>query len=384
MMRGGMLFSLILMTALLISCAGGENATGGEEMEQEAELERVTAVNFGQTPDGVDVEKYILTNANGMTVSIITYGGIVTSIEVPDKNGKPVDVTLGYDTLEEYIEDNPYFGALVGRYANRIAFGSFTLDGTGYSLATNNNQHHLHGGEVGFDKVVWKAQALLVDGASGVRLSYISPDGEEGYPGELQVTVIYTLNDNNELTVDYTAATDAATIVNLTHHSYFNLNGCQSDVLNHQLTINADAYTPVDEGLIPTGEIRPVEGTPFDFRQAKAIGADIEDTEGGYDHNFVLNEGAEELSFAARAVSPATGISMEISTTEPGIQFYSGNFLDGSITGKAGIVYNKHYGFCLETQHFPDSPNQPDFPSVVLRPGETYKHLTVHTFGIED
>ncbi len=337
---------------------------------------------FGRLPDGTVIELYTLNNSHGLRARIMTYGAIVVSLEVPDRVGKVADVTLGYDSLEGYLETTPYFGAIVGRYGNRIAKGKFTLDGVEYTLATNNGENHLHGGIKGFDKVVWTAEPVREDDAVGVAMSYLSPDGEEGYPGNLKCVVTYWITENNELKVTYRAETDRATPVNLTHHSYFNLAGQGTgDILGHELMLNADRYTPVDAGLIPTGELRAVAGTPFDFTTPHTIGERIAQVEGGYDHNFVLNREGADLTLAARVVEPSSGRVMEIFTTEPGIQFYAGNFLDGSITGKVGKIYQKHYGFCLETQHFPDSPNHDHFPSTILRPGETYQSSTVHRFS---
>jgi aldose 1-epimerase len=336
---------------------------------------------FGKTGDGKDVDLYTLTNANGLKTEIMTYGGIVRILEVPDRDGNLGDIVLGYDSLDEYIENNPYFGALVGRCGNRIAKGKFTLDGVEYTLATNNGPNHLHGGVKGFDKVVWDAEPMEDETSVGLKLTYLSKDGEEGYPGNLKCTVIYTLTNDNELKVSYEAETDKATVVNLTHHSYFNLAGHGSgDILAHELMLAADNFTPVDEGLIPTGEIKPVKGTLMDFTRPMPIGARIDQVRGGYDHNFVLNNSGGSLALAASVYEPNTGRVMEIFTTEPAIQFYSGNFLDGSNKGK-GAVYNKHNGFCLETQHFPDAPNKPGFPSIVLKPGDKYTHLTVHKFS---
>jgi aldose 1-epimerase len=292
------------------------------------------------------------------------------------------DIVLGHDSLEGYLKSSPYFGCIVGRYGNRIAKGRFTLDGVEYKLAANNGPNHLHGGFKGFDKVVWAAQSVSEQGARGVKFNYLSPDGEEGYPGNLLVRVTYLLTDRNELSIRYEAETDKATPVNLTQHSYFNLAGQgEGDILGHELTLDAPSYTPVDEGLIPTGQIADVAGTPFDFTKPAVIGAWIAQVPGGYDHNYVLGSGGGKLAPAARVSEPRSGRVMEIATTEPGIQFYAGNFLDGTITGKSGKVYNKHYGFCLETQHFPDSPNRPGFPSTILRPGLKYHSLTVHTFS---
>jgi len=349
----------------------------------------VTREPFGQLPDGTQVDVLVLTNDDGMVVRAITYGGIITSLRVPDRNGQLDDIVLGYDHLEGYLEESPYFGAIIGRYGNRIAGGRFALDGQTHTLATNNGPNHLHGGITGFDKVLWQAEPFEKGDSVGVTFSYTSRDGEEGYPGNLDVRVTYTLTAANKLVFDYYAVTDRPTPVNLTQHSYFNLAGDGSgDILGHHLTINADHFTPVDSTLIPTGAIAPVAGTPFDFRSATAIGARIDLDEEqlryglGYDHNFVLKRGDSALTHAARVYDPQTGRLMEVYTTEPGIQFYAGNFLDGSITGKAGHVYRRRYGFCLETQHFPDSPNKAEFPSTILRPGDEYRSTTTYVFGI--
>ena len=345
---------------------------------------------FGRLPDGRDVELFTLTNARGVEVRAMTYGGIITALRTPDRDGRLDDVVLGYDNLAGYLKETPYFGAIVGRYANRIARGQFTLDGSTYQLARNNGPNTLHGGVRGFDKVLWTAEPFEGDSGVGVRLRYTSPNGEEGYPGTLAVRVAYTLTPRNELVVDYEATTDKATPINLSQHSYFNLHGAgRGDILDHLLTLDASAFTPVDSTLIPTGELAPVAGTPFDFRSATAIGARIgqQDTQLryglGYDHNWVLDRGGRSgLVHAARLADPSTGRTLDITTTEPGIQFYSGNFLDGTITGKEGRVYRHRTGLCLETQHFPDSPNHPNFPTTILRPGETYRSRTVFTFGV--
>lgn len=337
-------------------------------------------------PDGTEVEAFTLKNTNGLEVRAITYGAIITSITTPDRAGAFRDIVLGFDTLDPYVKGHPFFGAIVGRYGNRIAKGRFVLDKTEYTLATNNGPNHLHGGVRGFDKYVWKADVLS---ENSLRFSRVSPDREEGYPGTLNVEVIYSLTNYNELIVDYAATTDLPTHVNLTQHSYFNLAGQGSgDVLGHEMTINADRYTPVDSALIPTGELAPVEGTPFDFRKPTAIGARIDATHpqiksgGGYDHNFVLErQTADRLELAARVVEPKSGRWMEVATSEPGVQFYTGNFLDGSITGKGGASYGRRSGFCLETQHFPDTPNRENFPTTELRPGERYSSRTVFKFG---
>ncbi|MHC4572708.1 MAG: aldose epimerase family protein [Planctomycetota bacterium] len=380
--------AVLFLTALgFCSCkkqGGAESESGYAKGKMKMDIKKEI---FGKTPDGTEVELYTLNNANGLKARIMTYGAIVVSLEVPDRNGKLGDIALGFDTLEDYLKGHPYFGSIVGRHGNRIGKGRFTLDGVEYKLAANNGPNHLHGGIKGFDKVVWNAEPVRQNDAVGVKLTYLSKDGEEGYPGSLSCTVIYTLTNNDELKISYAATTDKPTPVNLTHHSYFNLAGQGSgDILGHELTLNADRFTPVDAGLIPTGEFRSVPGTPFDFTTSMAIGARInQDNEQlkfglGYDHNFVLSSGGRSLALAARVYEPTTGRVMEIHTTEPGIQFYSGNFLDGSNIGKGGKVYKHRYGFCLETQHFPDSPNKPQFPSVILKPGRKYAHVTVHKF----
>lgn len=369
---------------------------GAEEgRAQPADTSRsVRAQPFGTTDTGQLVKLYTLTNANGVELRAMNYGGIILSLRVPDRDGQFDDVVLGYETLEEYIDGSPYFGAIVGRYANRIAGGRFTLNGKTYDLAANNGPNHLHGGTVGFDKRVWEASPFVDEHGTGIVFSYTSPDGEEGYPGTLDTTVRYTLTDDNQLIVYYEATTTEATPVNLSQHTYFNLAGDGSrDVLDHRLMLNADRFTPVDATLIPTGERRPVADTPFDFTSPTPIGARIgaDNTQieygGGYDHNFVLDRseaGKDSLALAARVVEPQTGRVMTVHTTEPGVQFYTGNFLDGSLTGKDGAVYQRHYGFCLETQHFPDSPNQPNFPSTILQPGETYRSRTIFTFSTRE
>jgi aldose 1-epimerase len=349
---------------------------------------------FGTTPEGVAVEEYVLTNDNGMEVRIITYGGVITSIRVPDRNGVMGNVVLGFNTLEDYMTKSPYFGNITGRYANRIANAKFTLEGTEYTLAANNGPNSLHGGEEGFDKKVWTAKEVVSDTEVGVELSYLSPDGEEGYPGNLETTVTYTLNNQNELVMNYKATTDKATVVNLTNHSYFNLAGNGSGtILGHELMLNADNYTPVDDTLIPTGEIVSVKGTPFDFREATRIGDrtrsnHIQMVYGrGYDHNWVLNRTDPEdtsMMLAAMLHDPSSGRVLEVLTTEPAIQFYAGNFLDSTIVGSGGGMYRQSDGLCLETQHYPDSPNQPEFPSTVLNPGETYDTTTIFRFSVAE
>jgi aldose 1-epimerase len=344
----------------------------------------VNQESFGRTSEGREVDLYTLTNSNGLKARITNYGAILVSLEVPDRTDKLADITLGFDTLDGYLGEHPYFGAVVGRYANRIGAAKFVLDGVEYKLAANNGDNHLHGGLKGFDKVVWKLDDLKTEGRSAlVKLSYISEDGEEGYPGNLACSVTYALTEDDELQISYEADTDKPTVVNLTNHTYFNLAGQgNGDILGHELMIDANKYTVVDEGLIPTGENRSVKDSPMDFTISASIGSRIEQTGMGYDHNYVLNNGGESLALCARVYEPVTGRVMEIKTTEPGVQLYTGNFLDGSITGKAGKKYEKHYGFCLETQHFPDSPNKPDFPSVVLRPGQKYTTATVFKFSV--
>jgi aldose 1-epimerase len=354
------------------------------EVKPEAKETRQMSANkesFGKTPDGKQVDLYTLTNTSGITAKITNFGGILVSLEVPDRDGNIADITLGFDKLDGYLGEHPYFGGIIGRYANRIGKAAFKLDGVEYKLAANDSENHLHGGIKGFDKRVWRLEDIGVtsDGAM-VKLSYISEDGEEGYPGNLACSVVYTLTEDDKLQISYEAETDKKTVVNLTNHSYYNLAGQGSgDILGHELMINADKYTVVDEGLIPTGENRNVKGTPMDFTTPMTIGSRIGQVEGGYDHNYVLNGGGS-LALAAKVYEPKSGRIMEIHTDQPGVQFYTGNFLDGSITGKAGKVYKKHYGFCLETQHFPDSPNKPDFPPVVLQPGQKYATVTVHKF----
>jgi aldose 1-epimerase len=340
--------------------------------------------NFGQA-DGRPVDLYVLTNNKGMVAKITTYGAIVTELLAPDRDGKLNDLVLGFDSLEGYLKGHPYFGAIVGRVGNRIAKGRFTLHGTTYQLATNNGPNHLHGGLKGFDKVVWAAEETPAQDGVAVRFTYLSKDGEEGYPGNCKVEVIYTLTDQNELRLDYTVTTDKDTPVNVTNHSYWNLAGAENGgILNHLLLLNADRFTPVDDTLIPTGELKPVAGTPMDFRSPHAIGERIRQVGGnpvGYDHNYVLNGAGQKLDLVARVHEPTTGRILEVLSTEPGVQFYSGNFLDGTLRGKKGVVYQQYHGFCLETQHFPDSINHPNFPSNVLKAGQTYRSTTVHRFS---
>jgi len=349
----------------------------------------VKKTSFGKTPEGQQVDLYTLTNAKGVEVKITNFGGIVVSVKVPDRKGNIADVVLGYDSLDGYINDKSYFGALVGRYGNRIAHAQFTLGGVTYELAKNNHENSLHGGVKGFNKALWDAKGVASKDGPSVQLNYLSKDGEEGYPGNLKVQVVYSLTDANELRIDYSATTDKKTVVNLTNHSYFNLAGQgNGDILGHELMIQADRFTPVDAGLIPTGELRPVAVTPFDFGKRTAIGARINDDDEqlklgkGYDHNWVLDHTAE-FSLAARAVEPNSGRVLEVWTTQPGVQFYSGNFLDGTAVGKGGKAYGFRSAFCLETQHFPDSPNHPEFPSTVLSPGERYHQVTSYKFLTE-
>jgi aldose 1-epimerase len=348
----------------------------------------ITKTSFGKTSAGENVDLYTLRNVNGVEAKITNYGGIVVSLKVPDRNGKFDDVVLGFKDFEGYLKNDPYFGALIGRYGNRIAKGRFTLNGVEYKLAVNNGENHLHGGIKGFDKVVWTGSESKTKAGPAVVLTYLSKDGEEGYPGNLQVRVVYTLTNNNELKIDYSATTDKDTVINLTHHSYFNLAGeGNGDILNHLLTINANRFVPTDAGSIPTGELRSVAGTPFDFLKPTAIGARInQDDEqlklgNGYDHTFVINGRPGTLRLAATASEPASGRVMQVWTTEPGVQFYTGNFLNGTLTGKSGKVYQRRFGFCLETQHFPDSPNHPSFPTTTLKKGATYKSTTIYKFS---
>jgi aldose 1-epimerase len=358
-------------------------AVSGSLAEAKSKMHKQT---FGKTEEGQQVDLYTLTNKNGVEVAITNYGGTVVSWKVPDRNGQVADVVLGYDNVKDYEAGKAYFGATVGRYANRIAHGKFTLNGATYTLAKNDGENHLHGGIKGFSKRVWTAKDVSGSNGQALELSYLSKDGEEGYPGNLSVTVVFTLTEKNELKIDYSATTDKDTVLNLTNHSYFNLAGQGSgDILSHQLTLNADRFTPVDATLIPTGELRKVKGTPFDFTQPTAIGARInQDDEQlklgkGYDHNWVLNKPKiGVLTLAAELYEPKSGRLLEVRTTQPGVQFYTGNFLDGTAHGKEGKVYNYRTGMCLETQHFPDSPNHPDFPSTVLKPGQRFHSTTIY------
>ena len=338
---------------------------------------------FGQTNEGVSVDLFTLTNDNGLTVKITNYGGIVTSMLVPDKMGNYEDVVLGFDNLQNYLDGHPYFGSLIGRYANRIAKGMFELKGVLYYLAANNGENHLHGGNRGFDKVVWDSEPFVEENEVGLNLSYLSKDMEEGYPGNLNVKVTYRLTNENQLIIDYFAETDKACPVNLTHHSYFNLTAGKENILNHKVMINANSYVGIDNNLIPTGQIRDLIGTEMDFTLPKIIGSRIDMVDGGYDHCYIINKNPDDMSLIARVHEETSGRIMEVYSTEPGVQFYSGNFLDGSIKGKNGIMYEKHFGFCLETQHFPDSPNQKDFPSTILYPGESYTYSTIYEFSVK-
>ena len=371
---------------LTLSAAVAFGATG-QKTKQRAGKAGMERSSFERMTTGQAIDLYTLTNRNGVKVAITNFGGRVVSILAPDRHGKMADIVLGFDNLGGYLGNDPFFGALVGRYANRIAKARFTLDGVEYKLAQNDGENSLHGGRKGFDKTAWKARELS-QAPPALELTYLSKDGEESYPGNLSVKVVYTLNDSNELNIDYAATTDKDTVLNLTNHSYFNLAGQGSgDVLKHELMINAERFTPVDVTLIPTGELRSVEDTPFDFRKPTAIGARINaDNEQlkfgkGYDHNFVLNHEGNGLTLAARVTEPQSGRVLEVLTTQPGIQLYTGNFLDGTIHGKGGKVYGHRSALCLETQHFPDSPNKPGFPSTELKPGQTYHQTTVYKFS---
>ncbi len=380
-----MKFQSLLTASIIIAMMSCNNSSNSSTLSSDSTTKNQNKVGITEKPfgnyNGQAITEYTITNANGMQLSIINYGGTITKLLTPDKNGKMGDVVLGYQSLDGYLQRaNPFFGALIGRYGNRIAKGKFTLDGKTYTLATNNNGNSLHGGIKGFDKVVWTAEK---QGDSSLKLNYLSKDGEEGYPGNLNVTVVYTLTPDNAVKIDYNATTDKATPVNLTNHAYYNLSaGLDSTILNEELQLNADKYTPVDPMLIPTGEIASVKGTPFDFTTMKPIGKDIDQVKGGYDHNFVLNKTGNELSKAATVYDPTSGRTMDVYTTQPGIQFYTGNFLDGTLRDtKGGAKYVKHAALCLETQHFPDSPNHPNFPSTILKPGEKYQETTVYKFG---
>jgi len=336
---------------------------------------------YGKLSDGRSVDKVTLTSTKGVTAELINYGGILTSFQMPDRRGRTANVTLGFDTLQEYAVNAPYFGAIIGRFGNRISKGAFSIEGVQYKLACNNGPNHLHGGNKGFDKAVWKAKIIQDKKSAGVVLSYTSPDGEEGYPGTLRITVTYCLTEDNELSIEYEARTDKPTPVNLTQHSYWNLAG-SGLILDHELTLNCPFYVPVDESYIPTGEILSVKGTAMDFTAAKPIGRDIGKVSGGYDHCWIAGRSERSFKHIATLYEPASGRGMELWTTKPGVQFYTGNFLNG-IKGTGGMVYNKHYGLCLETEFFPDSLNQPHFPNCILIPGATYSHKTMHRFFVK-
>ena len=377
-MARALLLSLALCAAIAPPAAGATQTSRGK-------IERSP---FGRLSDGTAIDLYTLTNRNGVRAQITNYGGAVVSLSVPDARGRVADVVLGYDTPAAYEADTFYMGTIIGRYANRIAGGRFTLGGTEYRLAQNNGPNHLHGGVRGFNKVVWRAREVRRRGGPALELSYLSKDGEEGYPGNLSVTVTYVLTNADELRIEYAATTDKETVVNLTSHPYFNLAGAgRGSILGHVLRINAGRFTPVDETSIPTGELRPVKGTPFDFTRPTAIGARIDQADeqlrlgSGYDHNYVLNKQGAELSLAAQVYEPSSGRAMQVWTTEPGMQLYTGNFL-ADVRGKAGQVYRRREGFCLEAEHFPDSPNKPSFPSTVLRPGGRYAQTTLYKFAV--
>jgi aldose 1-epimerase len=373
-----------LIAGLLLGCSTPSSSPNNPNSRSKENGMNVSEKSFGTLSDGTSVKLFTLTNAHGMTVKITEFGGIITELWTPDRAGQSANVVLGFDRLEEYTKGHPFFGAIAGRYANRIGSGRFKLDGHEYTLAINNGPNHLHGGLKGFDKKVWKGTVQPSMGKSvAVRFSYTSPDGEEGYPGTLPVTVTYTLTDDNELRIDYEATTDKPTVINLTNHSYFNLAG-QGPVLDHLLTLKADRYTATDAGLIPTGELASVKGTGLDFTSPRRIGERIGDYMGfakGYDHNFVIEGGRGTLNLAARVVEPKSGRVMTVLTTEPGVQLYTANHLDGKRAGVGGVVYGQHTGFCLETQHYPDSPNKPTFPSAVLRPGQRFQSTTVYRFS---
>ncbi len=373
----------IFTFVFIIGCSNSSQKKGGEMSKEE-----MTKELWGKIGNK-DIYLFTLENKNGMKATITNYGGILTSLYAPDTNGNFDDVVLGFDSLGGYTSDYyvnhcPYFGALIGRYGNRIAKGEFKLDGKIYKLPKNDGMNTLHGGTKGFDKRVWNADTMSTSEGPAVKLSYLSKDGEEGFPGNLNVTVVYTLTNSNELKIHYEATTDKPTVVNLTHHSYFNLSGQgNGNILNEELMLNADKYTPVNKNLIPTGQIKDVAGTPFDFRKFETIGSRIDNVPGGYDINFVLNDQNTGMRWAAKVYDPASKREMEVFTDQPGIQFYTGNFLDGTLTGKGGKKYEKHYAFCLETQHYPDSPNEPKFPSTVLNPGSTYSTTTIYKFSVK-
>jgi aldose 1-epimerase len=378
---------ILTLSILIISCnSKKQEQSDVNDIKTESLKGKITVSDFGKMPDGKPVSIYTLVNGKGVMMRVINYGGIITSLSIPDRRGHKEDVVLGYDSLSGYLKSSPFFGALIGRYGNRIAKGKFRLDGKEYTLAKNNDENHLHGGNIGFDKVYWDIEEHPSEDGVALKLTYLSKDMEEGYPGNLKVEVIYTLTDNNELRIDYKATTDKKTVVNLTQHTYFNLTAGKSDILSHDLVLNADKFLPVDKTLIPTGEQKNVAGTPFDFRSPTPIGKRINEKDEqlkfgkGYDHCWILNPARDGLNNAATLYDSTSGREVIVYTSEPGIQFYSGNFLDGSITGKNNINYKFRTGLCLETQKFPDSPNRPEFPSVTLSPGETYASQTIYKF----
>lgn len=378
--------ALFLLVSIVCGCTPRPEKNAQSDNRAASAVRGLSISPFGVLRDGTPVSLYTMSNRNKVTMKVMNYGGIIVSLQVPDRDGKMIDVVLGYDSLAAYEKRNPFFGALVGRYANRVAKGKLVLDGKEYQLTKNSNGNHIHGGKKGFDKVFWQIEEVPTGDGVAIKLSYVSKHMEEGYPGNLTVDVIYTLTDDNAVRFDYHATTDQKTVVNLTQHSYFNLNGGASDILDHELSINGDRFLPVNEALIPTGELRPVENTPLDFRAPVKIGDRIDDRDEqmrfsrGYDHCWVLN--GEGLKVAAQVYEPRSGIEMTVRTTEPGVQLYTGNFLDGTIAGKNNVVYRQRSGLCLETQHFPDSPNQPDFPTVVLNAGETYRTQTIYQFSV--
>jgi len=371
---------VFILTLMFVGCNSGQTANETKKTKEKMEI---TKEPFGKTKDSTEIYLFTLKNDQGMVAKITNYGGILTELFVPDKDGNFEDVVLGFDNLEDYLGDHPHFGGTIGRYGNRIAKGKFSIDGEEYTLALNNGENHLHGGIEGFDRKIWNAEPVKTENETALKLSYLSEDMEEGYPGNLNVNVTYTLTNDNVLKIDYEAVTDKACPINLTNHSYFNFTAFKQDVYGHEVMIDADRYVIVNESLIPTGELPVVEGTPMDFTTPVKIGARIDDipgVPGGYDHCYVVNKEPGELKLIAKVAEPESGRVMEVYSTEPGVQLYTGNFLDGSNVGKNDIVYHKHYGLCLETQHFPDSPNQPDFPSAILKPGEKYTQSTIYKF----
>ena len=386
-MKKHLFFCMTMIAVGIIYASCGSTLEQKEEKKDTGLVQHAFPIDqkpFGQV-DGKEVYQYTLTNPSGMVVKILNYGGTITTILVPDRNGVKGDVVLGFDSLSGYLQkNNPYIGASVGRYGNRIAHAKFSLDGKIYTLAVNNGPNSLHGGLKGFDKRVWNAIPIPGDSSSSLQLNYESVDGEEGFPGNLKVQVVYTLMMDNGLKIEYTATTDKASPINLTNHSYFNLSAGKDSInYNHELRIDADRFTQVNDQLIPTGKLPAVQGTPMDFTKSRKIGDHIIEVKGGYDHNYVLNKKNNDLTLAVSVHEPTSGRVMEMYTTEPGVQFYTGNFLDGTLTGKEGRSYVKHAGFCLEAQHFPDSPNQPSFPSCILKPGETYHQTTIYKFSVK-